>query len=481
MRSSATCRAKGGRTSAPLASKTPRDVQVGPASALGLAPGEAAHVDVRADDGLRPRGREVEVVDAQPHGEAGRGEGRGEGGAGLGLAQPDRRGLALARLRGALLVVRREVAGARPHAQAGTPRHPQLDPAEAAVALRVRRLVGHQVVGLVVGQHPAQAGVGLVGAVDEEAPGVVGQRRERLPEELDGLAVDVPLQPRGHARPRRARVAAGEGEAAAVERVDDRARPRGRVDHAPERLRLVAPGARAKKEAVRHDEADLPARKVGDAAQHIGHRVQRGTREARGLGQDRLGLALGLARSRSLLGVVIDAARAGHSTDPLSLDGRARPGVVDAARLGDQRASGDPQRGRVPAQDHLGLGRSHRGAPCGADEGVAADERLDGLLQLRAVGGEPPDAAGRACRDERDPVVGLDGLGHEPLECRLRVLQVVRCDVQVVDDEDDGAPRPLGDARREGRRRSSRDRRAGGRGATDEEEVGQALGLAVLE
>ena len=237
----------------------------------------------------------------------------------------------------------------------------------------------------------------------------------------------------------------------AVDRVDDGTGAGGRVDHGLQVTRLVAARAPADEEAVRHQEADLATRQLGDAANHVGERRQRRGREARGLGQDGLGLALCLALGGPLLGLVRHAGGTGRRALTGSLDGRTRPAVEDAARLGDQRARRQPQRRAVAAQQHLGLRRRDLGATRRADEGLAADEPVDRGGQHRAVGRELPDAGCRARRHQRDAVVG-EQLGDEPRQRLLGVLQVARGDVQVVEDDHDVAAR---DSRQAWAQRSS--------------------------
>ena len=103
------------------------------------------------------------------------------------------------RLSRLLPVVRGQVALPRPDNVAIAPRQPHLDLAKPAVVLRVGGLVGHEVVALVVSEHPPQTTGEIVGSAHQEAPRVEREGFQGVAEELLG----APIHPEPGIRPRR--------------------------------------------------------------------------------------------------------------------------------------------------------------------------------------------------------------------------------------------------------------------------------------
>ena len=274
-----------------------------------------------------------------------------------------------------------------------------------------------------------------------------------------------------------------------VERVDDRSGARGRVDDRAQVAGLLVARAHPDEEAVRDQEADLAAGERGQAAQDVVELGEGDLGEAQLLGQDPAGLPLGLLRSGPVARV--DDARGAEPARPFQRRLRAL-GREDAAGLVLHQARRELQRVRVAAQDELGLHSGHLRAAGRSDVRLPEDEAIDRPAEGGAVASELLDPSRPAGRDDGDPVVGAEELGHESMQGLLRVVQVAGRDVEVVHEDRHVPPRPAGRFRRGGRGRRRRHRGRGGfgsgrrggrRGAAPvhDEELRQRLGLPVLE
>ena len=373
----------------------------------------------------------------------------------------------------------------------------QFDLAEAPVAPGVRRFVGHQVVGLVVVEHPAQAAQGLVRAADEESAGAVRERGEGVALDLVRRAVHARLHAGGRAHRGCARVRAGE-KAPAVQRVHDRARARGRVEHAAQvdGARLAA--ARPVEEAVRDHEAELASGHAREAAHDVLERVQGHVRIAQGLVQELDGLALDFPLRHLLHRVARDpGGPGGGARRRLPRGSRLHRGlravrVEQRPRLRHHGLDPELEGAAVALEDEGGLLRSEPRAAIGRGGRLAGDEALDRLAQHGTVARELLDGSRSARGDDRDRVVGRGHLVHEAAQRALGLDHALEADVQVVDEDDDlaagsGVSGRRGRCARHGGVRRGRRRSRGGSGRTrrsrarHHEELRRGLDLSVLE
>ena len=223
-----------------------------------------------------------------------------------------------------LAIVRGQVAGARPDREVRVARQPQLDPAEAAVALRVGRLVRDQVEGLVVREHPAEPGAEIVRVADEEPSGVAGQALKRLARLLFSSFATRSRRPGSIAGPATL-ASAPTGRGPGVEGVDDRPRAGGRVDHLRSGRVRSSLVPCAEKEAVRHQQAELAAGERRRCRATRRRPCPAWSLEKRGPRPGSARLALGFAPRPSRPGVVIDGRPRRPLHRPLSLDGRRGP------------------------------------------------------------------------------------------------------------------------------------------------------------
>ena len=436
------------------------DLEVRRVAVAGRDEGHAGHVELGADDGLGPRGRQVDEVRAHPHRNALEREERAEGLADLALAQR----LRALGLRRGLAVVGSEVAASRPDAQARPAPEPDLDLPELPVAGGVRRLVGEQVVDLVVAQDPAEALGEVVGVADEEPAGVLGQRVQGLALRLVAARLQaLPRSRRGEdARALEGRAAARDvrGQPPRVEGVEDDARAGRRVRDAAHVVGAVLGGAEADQEAVGDEHHHLASREGSEALhQALDHR-ERPPRPRHDLEDHPAGLGVGLLARAHLAEVVL--------------------GLQDLL-------DGEAQRLDVRAVDELGLVLAEVGRAAGLHRLVAALDAPDGLAEGGLVPGEVLEDPGRpARRGEGDEVVVRHLLVHEARHRPAGLGHVARRGVQVVDGQDEEAS-----ARGRGRRGRCRGRRGGGRGRGARlrpqarpglhGEVRERLRLAVLE
>ena len=346
-----------------------------------IARSERRHVHVDVDDDGGSDVGQVDEVRGEVDGQAAEGNDRGKR---LADALPGFGGRSLRRWLSGLPRARcppgLEVAPARPRDQVRAGGQPHLDAAEAARAPRRDRLVGQQVVDLVVVQDPLQSLSDVVVVQDGEPARVLRQR---------------PASPRDGSRPGRSRRASGprrvrrtplgdvsrrggHREPAGVERVHRGAGPRGRVGDPAQVVGALGQRPPPQEEPLGEEEHDLAAGHRRQASHGRLDHGQGGPRVARALVED---ASHPLPHHRDC----------GIATDPELVH---ELGHRELERLVARR------RELAEALDLLGLLLADvGGAEAHAGAAVLQGDAIHGTHQRAAVAGQrlkhAPDAAGR--------------------------------------------------------------------------------------